>query len=92
MRSQRNDRQSEYDRTKAPQDATVCMIWDLNAESLIEVANKRLCKKASEETREVVRRMCALAIEVCPELATELVPMRARCGGVCHEMASCRNE
>jgi len=33
VKSQRNDRQREYDRTKAPQDAPVNMIWDMNAEN-----------------------------------------------------------
>ena len=31
VRSQRNDRQMDYDREKAPQDQPVCMIWDMNA-------------------------------------------------------------
>ena len=43
VKSQRNDRQKDYDRNTAPQDATVCMIWDINAEELMVVANKRLC-------------------------------------------------
>ena len=29
VKSQRNDRQEEYDRNKAPQDAPVDMIWDM---------------------------------------------------------------
>ena len=32
VKSQRNDRQRDYDRTKAPQDTPVNMIWDMNAE------------------------------------------------------------
>ena len=32
VRSQRNDRQDDYDRTKAPQDAPVNMMWFVNAE------------------------------------------------------------
>src|SRR5574344_885086 len=63
VRSQRNDRQTEYDREKAPQDQPVCMIWDMNAEELMNIANKRLCRLASVETREVVEKMCALVIE-----------------------------
>ena len=42
VKSQRNDRQSEYDRNSAPQNAHVCMIWDMNAEELMTIANKRL--------------------------------------------------
>lgn len=91
VKSQRNDRQSDYDRNKAPQDAPVCMIWDMGAEELINIANKRLCKLASAETREVVRKMCDLVIEVCPEFANELVPMCVR-EGACHEMYSCKKK
>jgi len=89
VRSQRNDRQSEYDRNGARQDAPVTMLWSMNAEALITVANKRLCRKASTETQEVVRRMCDLVIAKCPEFEKELVPMCARNGGVCHEFKPC---
>lgn len=92
VKSQRNDRQAEYDRTKAPQDAPVVMILDANAEALITIANKRLCKQASKETRELVQKMCELAIKACPEFKTELVPMCVRNGGVCHEMHTCRKD
>lgn len=89
VRSQRNDRQEDYDRTKAPQDAPVVMILDINAEALITLANKRLCRQASEETRQLVQLMCLAVLEVCPEFEDELVPMCARNGNVCHEMHSC---
>ena len=89
VRSQRNDRQSDYDRTKAPQDAPVNMIWTMNAEELITIANKRLCKQASEETRRVVAEICRLVTEKLPEFKSELVPMCVRQGGVCHEMFPC---
>ena len=67
VRSQRNDRQEEYDRNKAPQDAPVKMIWYMNAEELMIVANKRLCKTASEETREVVQMMCDEVLKLFTE-------------------------
>jgi hypothetical protein len=89
VQSQRNDRQSNYDRTKAPQDAPVTMRVTLNAEALLNLANKRLCMKASQETREVVQRMCALAEQVMPELRGLLVPMCEYHGGVCHEIKPC---
>ena len=90
VQSQRNDRQSGYDRTKAPQDTPVTMRVTLNAEALMNLANKRLCMKASPETREVVQKMCRLAEKVMPELKGLLVPMCEYHGGVCHEMQSCR--
>lgn len=89
VKSQRNDRQSDYDRNKAPQDSPVNMILDVNAEELMVIANKRLCSQASKETRDVVRQMCMLAEEHTPELKGLLVPMCAYHGGVCHEMHSC---
>ena len=89
VRSQRNDRQSDFDRTRAPQDAPVDMIWDLNAEELMVVANKRLCAQASPETREVVAGMCKLASGACPEIADFLTPMCEYHGGVCHGLHGC---
>ena len=89
VRSQRNDRQSDYDRTKAPQDAPVNMIMDFNGESLLEFFNKRLCGCAAKETREVVQLMAMLVKENCPEFVDFIEPMCFRNGGVCHEMKCC---
>lgn len=89
VKSQRNDRQVDYDRTKAPQDQPVCMIWDMNAEELMNVANKRLCTTASKETRELAQKMCDLVVEKMPEFKPVLVPMCEYHGGVCHEMFPC---
>ena len=89
VKSQRNDRQGEYDRNKAPQDAPVKMIWDMNAEELITIANKRLCRQASEETRAVVQMMCNEVLIQCPEFDGQLEPQCSRNGGVCHEMSPC---
>jgi hypothetical protein len=65
------------------------MIYDINAEELMVIANKRLCRKAAGKTQEVVREMCRLAEEVTPELKGLLVPMCDYQGGVCHEMKPC---
>lgn len=92
VRSQRNDRQNEYDRNKAPQDETVSMIWDMNAEELMQIANKRLCLKASPETRAIVTAMCDLVLEKCHEFDNLLIPMCSYNGGVCHEMVPCTEE
>ena len=90
IRSQRNDVQNMYDRNDAPQSTPVDMIMDVNAEELMNIANKRLCAKASSETRDVVRRMCDLATDVCPELDGLLVPNCMRHGNICYEMKPCR--
>lgn len=89
VKSQRNDRQDEYDRGSASQSAPVDMIWDANAEELLTIANKRLCLKASPETRSVVAKMCGLVVEKCPEFAGLLHPMCDYHGGRCYEMEPC---
>lgn len=90
VKSQRNDRQDVYDRNSAPQDAPVSMIWDINAEELMTIANKRLCTKAAPETRAVVLKMCKAVLAKCPEFAGLLCPMCEYHGGQCHEMEPCR--
>lgn len=88
VQSQRNDRQSDYDRTKAPQDATVTHIMDLNAAALVEMAHRRLCGQADPVTRLAMSQICSLVIEANPEFSDVLVPMCEYRGG-CHEMNSC---
>jgi len=88
VQSQRNDRQDMYDRNEAPQNEPVRMIWDINAEELCVIANKRLCTQASKETRDVVSAMCELVKMHCPEFEDELVPMCVRENG-CREMYPC---
>ena len=89
VKSQRNDRQHEYDRNSARQDAIVSMIWDVNAEELQVIANKRLCNMAAKETRDVVREICELAESITPELKGLLVPDCQRHGGICYEINGC---
>ena len=50
--TQRNDRQSDYDRNKAPQDMIVEFIGDPNLQHLIDTWRKRLCYMADPYTRE----------------------------------------
>lgn len=90
VQSQRNDRQDKYDRNTAPQNYPVNMIWDMNAEELMVIANKRLCNKASEETRFVVNKMCQQVIKTNPEFKEFLVPA-CKYYGKCKEMISCKN-
>ena len=88
VRSQRNDRQEAYDRNKAPQDAPINMIWTMNAEELMTVANKRLCRQASAETRYVVQRICDQVTAAYPEFKGLLIPMCEQ-EGRCREMFPC---
>lgn len=88
IRTQRNDRQNKYDRNKAPQDAPVNMIWYMNAEELMTIAEKRLCHAAALQTRAVVRMMCALAVDKCPEFGG-LLAAPCKKTGICNELAKC---
>lgn len=87
--TQRNDRQTNYDRRKAPQDSPVSMCWYMNAEELITIAHKRLCSLASPETREAVRAICDEVIKVNPEFKDLLVPLCVYRGGRCDEFNCC---
>lgn len=87
--SLRNDWQDKIDGDEAPRTTPVHMIFYCNAEELMNVANKRLCGKASEKTQQVAQLMCSEAARVCPEIAQYLVPNCVWHGGVCHEPESC---
>ena len=54
VQTQRNDRQSKYDRNDAPQGQIISHIMSINAQELIFMAHKRLCAQASKETRQVM--------------------------------------
>lgn len=86
--SQRNDRQSDYDRTKAPQDAMVCHIMDVNAQELIQMARMRLCNQAAMETQIAMTQICDAVLEYCPEFSEFLVPKCMAHGG-CNEFKPC---
>lgn len=88
VKSQRNDRQKDYDRNAARQDAPVDMIYDFNLESIMTIANKRLCNQATPEARYVVKLMCHKLEEKCPEFEGLLVPY-CKYWGRCQEMKPC---
>ena len=89
--SLRNDRQDVIDGDAARRDTPINMILDVNAEELMVMANKRLCMKSAEKTREIMQEMCRLAQEATPELEGLLVPMCEWCG-TCREMHPCGRE
>ncbi len=86
--SLRPDRQDVMDGDNAPRNTPVNMIYDVNAEELMVIANKRLCKTARKETQDIVRDMCRLAEIATPEFNGLLVPMCKY--GRCHEMYPCK--
>lgn len=89
VKTQRNDRQSAYDRGEAPQNTPVDMCWFMNAEELITIAHKRLCSQASPETRAVIAEICRQVVELNPEFEGLLVPMCAYRNGACGEFNPC---
>jgi hypothetical protein len=89
VRSQRNDRQSDYDRTQAPQDTIVSHIMYINAQELMFMARRRLCTQADPTTRQVMQEICKQVISFCPEFEGVLEPMCAYRGGRCTEFNCC---
>ena len=91
VQTKRDDRVLTKDEFKGLRDRDVPLImgWSMNAEELMTVANKRLCGKAHEKTREVVSDICNAVIEVNPEFEPFLVPQCVWHGGVCHEFERC---
>ncbi len=82
VQSQRNDRQSEYDRELAPQNAMVSHVIEVNAEQLMFMARRRLCGQADATTRFVMTRICLEIGKVNPEFKKFLKPM-------CHYRHEC---
>lgn len=64
----------------------VSHVMRLNAESLIRVAHKRLCGKASPETREVMRLIKEGVALVDPDLAPLMVSLCVYRNGLCNEL------
>lgn len=87
IKSQRNDRQENYDRNSARQDAPVNMIIDCNAESFMTVFAKRSCGVATKEAQEVMLKLKELVIKTNPEFEEFLVP--PCCSGRCTEFNPC---
>jgi thymidylate synthase ThyX len=90
VKSQRNDRQSDYDRTKAPQDAPVNMIMDFNGESIQVFMQKRLCNKADPNTRKVAEEMRNILLQSNPEFE-EVLKKPCQLFGRCFEMSPCND-
>lgn len=84
----------EFDRVKALPErfdryAPTDLAFIINAEALINMAHKRLCGKASRETREIVFGICEEAIHADPAIEPHLVPQCVFRGGICPEIGCC---
>ena len=89
VQSQRNDRQDNYDRTKAPQDSPVSPMMYINAQELMFMSRRRLCMQADPFTRKVMEEICMKVMDVCPEFNNTLEPMCSYRGGRCTEFNCC---
>lgn len=89
VQTQRNDRQSNYDRSEAPQGEMVSHVMSINAQELVYMAHKRLCGQASPETRYVMRLICDEVIKVAPYMRGVLVPLCEYRNGLCTEFHPC---
>lgn len=61
----------------------------LNAQALIAMARKRLCRKTHAITRDVMKAICVGVAEVDPDLYPCLISECDYRGGVCHEFVPC---
>lgn len=86
--TQRNDRQQNYDRNKAPQDAPVDFIGNMNTQHCIDTARKRLCRMAAPETRMYMVDFKIETRDFEPQISDAMVPNCIyRCG--CPEQNGC---
>ena len=91
VQTQRSDR-TGINREDKFQDAPVKHIMSINAQELINMSHKRLCKQASLETRVVMRMIVDEVVKVAPYMKDVLVPLCAYRNGKCTEMFSCKGE
>lgn len=91
VQTQRTDR-TGVNRNELPQGELVSHIMSVNAQELIFMAHKRLCKQASEETRYVMKLICSKVVELYPEFKEVLVPLCKYRNGKCNEMFPCKKE
>ena len=87
--SQRNDRQNNYDRRAARQDARVMHSFLVNADALRFISRRRLCMQASEETRTVWKAVLGAIAKIEPIVAEYCQPECWWTGGRCPELRPC---
>lgn len=90
IQTQRSDR-TGVNRDDKPQGEIVSHIMSVNAQELVFMAHKRLCKQASPETREVMKMIVEEVIRVAPYMKDVLVPLCVYRNGKCTEMFPCKN-
>ena len=88
VRSQRTDR-TGVNRDVLPQSALVEHEICVNAQALINISRKRLCRKASKETREAWEGLLKTLYDKDREVWSACVPECVYRNGLCPEFKSC---
>jgi hypothetical protein len=89
VQTQRDDR-TGTSRDEKPQGEMVSHLMSVNAQELINMAHKRLCRQASLETREVMQLIVKEVLKVAPYMKEVLVPLCQYRNGKCTEMFPCK--
>lgn len=89
VQTQRTDR-TGTPRDNLPQGEMVTHIMSINAQELIHMSHKRLCKQASKETQQVMQLIVQEVLKVAPYLEGLLVPLCHYRHGQCTEMFKCK--
>ena len=87
--TQRTDR-TGVNRNEKPQGELVSHIMSVNAQELVFMAHKRLCKQASQETRKIMQEIVRKVVQVAPYMKSVLVPLCVYRNGKCEEMFPCK--
>lgn len=89
VHSQREDRRKlDVPRDELPQGTLNDMDVSINAQSMINVSRKRLCQKASPETRDAWQKVVDAVGQIDPIMAEKCVP-NCVYRGFCPELESC---
>ena len=89
VHSQRQDRRElEVPRDELPQGSLNDMNFSVNAQALINISRKRLCGKASPETRHAWEEVVKAVEKIDPIMAEKCVP-NCVFRGFCPELQSC---
>lgn len=89
VHSQRQDRRElEVPRDELPQGSLNDMNFSVNAQALINISRKRLCGKASPETRHAWEEVVKAVEKIDPIMAEKCVP-NCVFRGFCPELLSC---
>lgn len=90
IQSQRDDRRDNpAPRAEMPQGSPNNGVMLINAQALINISRKRLCNKASEETREVWKVVRDAVSKIDSIMAAFMTRECVYRGGFCPEMKSC---